>query len=179
MIFGIGNLDLVHYKQLVKGPKYVPWGVETQIVSTCAGKNGLIADDYNQVQFAQLDSHPNMNKSMLKLVSEWIKIENLGIASSKKAMSENNKKPLIFKKIQLKFSTVIKRLFISRQRTPNSQITDGLWRNNFMSSEKLFKQKKSQTKRRRSFLINSLLMRTNLEKQAVPLMHLMCFRVNP
>ena len=44
-----------------------------------------------------------------------------------------------------------------------------------MSSEKLYKQKKSQMKRRRSLLINSSLLRTNLEKQAVPLMHLMYF----
>ena len=54
-------------------------------------QNGLFPDP---TQFAHLDSHPNMDNSMLKLVSDWIKIENLGIASSKKAMSKNNKRAL-------------------------------------------------------------------------------------
>ena len=31
---------------------------------------------------------------MLKLISDWMKIENLGIASSKKAMSNNDKRAL-------------------------------------------------------------------------------------
>ena len=28
-ILGIDNLDLIHYKKIVKGPKNAPWGVET------------------------------------------------------------------------------------------------------------------------------------------------------
>ena len=94
IILGIDNLDLIHYKQIVKGPKKAQWGVETQIGWTCAGKTDLIPDDCNPVQFTQLNSHPNMDNSMFNLVSDWMKIENLGIASSKKAMSKNNKRAL-------------------------------------------------------------------------------------
>ena len=32
-----------------------------------------------------------MDNSMFKLVSDWMKIENLGVASSKKTMSKNVK----------------------------------------------------------------------------------------
>ena len=94
IILGIDNLDLIHYKQIVKGPKNAPWGVETQLGWTCAGRTDLIPDDCNPVQFTQLNSHPNMDNSMFKLVSDWMKIENLGIASSKKAMSKNDKRAL-------------------------------------------------------------------------------------
>ena len=94
IILGIDNLDLIHYKQIVKGPKNAPWGVETQLDWTCSGKTDLIPDDCNPVQFTQLNSHPNMDNSMFKLVSDWMKIENLGIASSKKAMSKSDKRAL-------------------------------------------------------------------------------------
>ena len=69
-------------------------GVETQLDWTCAGKTDLIPDDCNPVQFTQLNSHPNVDNSMFMLVSDWMKIENLGIASSKKAMSKNDKRAL-------------------------------------------------------------------------------------
>ena len=39
-----------------------------------------------------------MDNSMFKLVSDWMKNENLGIASSKKAMSKNDKSPGYFRK---------------------------------------------------------------------------------
>ena len=96
IILGIKNLDLIHYKQIVKRHKNAPWGVETQLDWTCAGKTDLIPNDCNPVQFTQLNSHPNMDNSMFKLVSDWKKIENLGIASSKKALSKMTKEPLIF-----------------------------------------------------------------------------------
>ena len=94
IILVIDNLDLIHYKQLVKGPKNAPWAVETLLRWTCAGKTDLIPDDCNPVQFTQLNSHPNMDNSMFKLISDWMKIENLGIASSKKAMSKSDKRAL-------------------------------------------------------------------------------------
>ena len=92
IILGIDNLDLIQYKQKVKGPKNAPWGVETQLGWTYAGKTNLLPDDCNPVQLTQLNSHPKMDNSMFRLVSDWMKIENLGIASSKKAMSKNDKR---------------------------------------------------------------------------------------
>ena len=35
VILGIDNLDLIHYKQIVKGANNAPWGVETQLGWTC------------------------------------------------------------------------------------------------------------------------------------------------
>ena len=91
---GIENLDLIHYKQIVKGPKNAPWGVKTQLGWTCAGKTDLALDETYPVQFTQLNSHPNMDEKMFKMVSDWMKIENLGIASHKKAMAKNDKRTL-------------------------------------------------------------------------------------
>ena len=92
IILGIDNLELIHYKQIVKGPKNEPWGVETQLGWTCAGNTNVIPDDCNPVLFTKVNSHPNMDNSMFKLVSDWMKIENLGIASSKKTLSKNDKR---------------------------------------------------------------------------------------
>ena len=96
IIIGIDNLDLIHYKQIGKRHKNAPWGVETQLGWICAGKTDLIPDDCNPVQFTQLNGHPNMDNSMFKLVSDWMKIGNLGIASSKKRCLKMTKEPLIF-----------------------------------------------------------------------------------
>ena len=41
-IIGIENLDLIHYKQIIKGPKNAPWGIETPLGWTCAGKTNLV-----------------------------------------------------------------------------------------------------------------------------------------
>ena len=90
IILRIGNLVLIHYKQIVKGPNNAPWGVETQF--GCAGKTDLIPDDCNPVLFTQLNSHPNMDSNMFQLVSNWMKVEKLGIASFEKAMSINDKR---------------------------------------------------------------------------------------
>ena len=78
----------------MKGPKNAPWGVETQLGWTCAGKTDLALDETYPVQFTQLNSHPNMDEQMFKMVSDWMKIKNLGIASPKKAMSKNDKRAL-------------------------------------------------------------------------------------
>ena len=94
IILGIDNLELIHYKKIVKGPKKAPWGVGTQLGWTCAGNSNLIPDDCNPVLFTKVNSHPNMDNSMFKLVSDWMKVENLGIASSKKTLSKNDKKAL-------------------------------------------------------------------------------------
>ena len=92
IILGIDNLDLIHYKQIVKGPKNAPWGVETQLGWTCAGKTDLALHETYPVHFTKLNSHPNMDEQMFKMISNWMKIENLGIASHKKAMSKIDKK---------------------------------------------------------------------------------------
>ena len=89
---GMDNLDLIHYRQIAKGPKNAPWGVETQLGWTCAGKTDLALDKTYPVQFTQFNSHPNMDEEMFKMVSDWMKIENLGIASPKEAMSKNDKR---------------------------------------------------------------------------------------
>ena len=94
IILGIENLDLIHYKQIFKGPKNAPWRVETKLGWTSTGKTDSIPDDCNEVQFTQLNSHLNMVNKMFKLFSDWKKIENLGIASSKRAMSKNDKRAL-------------------------------------------------------------------------------------
>ena len=94
IILGIDNLDLIHYKQIVNGPKNAPWEVETQLGWTCAGKTDLALDETYPVQFTTLNSHPNMDEQMFKMVTDWMKNENLGIASPKKAMSKNDKRAL-------------------------------------------------------------------------------------
>ena len=94
IILGIDNLDLIHYKQIVKGPKNAPWGVETQLGWTCAGKTDLALDETYPIQFTQLNSHPDMDEQMFKMVSDWMKIENLVIASPKKGMSKKDKRAL-------------------------------------------------------------------------------------
>ena len=94
IILGIDHLDLIHYKQIEKGPKNAPLGVETQLGWTCEGKTDLALDETYPVQFTQLNSHPDMDEQMFEMVSDWMKIENLGIASPKKAMSKNEKRAL-------------------------------------------------------------------------------------
>ena len=91
---GIDNLDLIHYKQTVKGPKNAPWVVETQQGWTCAGKTKMALDETYPVTFIQLDNHPNMDEEMFKMVSDWMKMKNLGTASPKKAKSKNDKRAL-------------------------------------------------------------------------------------
>ena len=76
----------------MKGPKNAPCGVENQLGWTCAGKTDLALDETYPVQFTQLKSHSNMDEQMFKAVSDWMRIENLGIASAEKAMSRNDKR---------------------------------------------------------------------------------------
>ena len=91
IIIGIDNLDLIHYKQIIKGPKNVPWGVETTLGWTCAGKTKLVFNESTPVQYTQVQNCPNMDDSLFKLVQDWMKVENLGIASPQKTLSENDK----------------------------------------------------------------------------------------
>ena len=94
IFLAIGNLNLIHYKQLVEVPKNAPWGVETQLGWIYAGKTDLVLDESYPVQFTQLNSHPNMDEQMFKMVSDRLKIETLGIASPKKSMSKIDKTAL-------------------------------------------------------------------------------------
>ena len=66
IILGIDNLDLIHYKQIVKEHKNAPWGIETQLGRTCAGKTDLALDKTYPVQFTQLNGHPNMDEQIFK-----------------------------------------------------------------------------------------------------------------
>ena len=131
IILGIDNLDLIHYKQIVKGPQNAPWGVETQLGWTCAGKTDLALDETYPVQFTQLNSHPNMDEQMFKMVSDWMKIENLGIASPKKAMSKNDKEPLKYWRTQHNSLTDTISLVSSGGKMQNFPTTDGSLRSNF------------------------------------------------
>ena len=65
IIIGIDNLDLIHYKQIVKGPKNAPWGVETPLGWTCAGKTNLVFNESTTVQYTQVENCPNMDNSLL------------------------------------------------------------------------------------------------------------------
>ena len=49
IIIGIDNLDLNHYKQILKGPKNDSWGVETPLGLPCAGKTNLVFNDCTPV----------------------------------------------------------------------------------------------------------------------------------
>ena len=60
IIIGIDNLDLIHYKQIIKGPKNAPWGVETPLGWTCAGKTNLVFNESTLVQYTQVQNCPNM-----------------------------------------------------------------------------------------------------------------------
>ncbi|XP_075250799.1 uncharacterized protein LOC142343002 [Convolutriloba macropyga] len=94
IIIGIDNLDLIHYKQIIKGPKNAPWGVETPLGWTCAGKTNLVLNESTQVQYTQVQNCPNMDDSLFKLVQDRMKVENWGIASPRKALSENDKRAI-------------------------------------------------------------------------------------
>ncbi|XP_075253227.1 uncharacterized protein LOC142345029 [Convolutriloba macropyga] len=94
IIIGIDNLDLIHYKQIIKGPKNAPWGVETPLGWKCAGKTNLVLNESTQVQYTQVQNCLNMDYSLFKLVQNWMKEENLGIASPRKALSENDKRAI-------------------------------------------------------------------------------------
>ena len=94
IIIGIDNSDLIHYKQIIKGPKNAPWGVETPLGWTCAGKTILVFNESTPVQYTQVQNCPNMDDSLFKLVQDWMKVENLGIASPRKALSENDKRAI-------------------------------------------------------------------------------------
>ena len=91
IIIGNDNLDLIHYKQIIKGPKIAPWGVETPLGWTCAGKTNLVFNESTTAQYTQVQNCPNKDESLLKLVQDWMKVGNLGIASPRKALSENDK----------------------------------------------------------------------------------------
>ncbi|XP_075257605.1 uncharacterized protein LOC142349743 [Convolutriloba macropyga] len=94
IIISIDNLDLIHYKQIIKGPKNAPWGVETPLGWTCAGKTNLVFNESTPVQYTQMQNCPNMDDSPFKLVQDWLKVENLGTASPQKALSENDKRAI-------------------------------------------------------------------------------------
>ena len=182
-ILAIGNLGLIHYKQLVKRPKNAAWGVGTQLGWTCAGKTVLIPDDCNPVLFTQFNSRPNIDKSMFKLVSDWMKIENLGIASSKKAMSKNDKRALdILENITKPVNGhhEVRLLWNENADLPNDRwLAEKHFHqlNNKLSNHPELKQngyvrkvnqlKNNQMKRLRSFLIT------------LSLMHQVCFKVSP
>ena len=94
IIIGIDNLDLIHYNEIVKGPKNTPWAVKTPLGWTCAGKTNIIADEQNPVLKTQICSHGQLDNELFTKVQDWMKIENYGIASKKKALSKNDEKAL-------------------------------------------------------------------------------------
>ena len=81
-IIGIDNLDLIQYKQIIKGPKNAAWLVETPLGWTCAGKTNLVFNESTPVQYNQLQNCPNMDDSLFKFLPDWMKFENVVIANS-------------------------------------------------------------------------------------------------
>ena len=94
IIIGIDNLGLIHYNEIVKGPKNTPWAVKTPLGWTCAGKTNIIADEQNPVLKTQICSHGQLDNELFTKVQDWMNIENYGIASKKKALSKNDEKAL-------------------------------------------------------------------------------------
>ena len=92
IIIGIDNLELIHYSKVIKGPKNTPWAVETLLGWAHAGKTSVTADEQNPVFKTQINSHPHLDNELFTKVQQWMKIENYGIASSKRAMSKNDEK---------------------------------------------------------------------------------------
>ena len=85
---------MIHYSKVIKGPKNTPWAVETPLGWTCAGKTSVTADEQNPVFKTLINCHPRLDNELFTKVQQWMKIENYGIASSKNAMSKNDKKAL-------------------------------------------------------------------------------------
>ena len=94
IIIGIDNLELIHYSNVIKSPKNTTWAVETPLGWTCGAKISVTADEQNPVFKTQINSHPHLDNELFTKVQQWIKIENYGIASSKRAMSKNDEKAL-------------------------------------------------------------------------------------
>ena len=93
-IIGIDNLELIHYSEIVKGPKNTPWAVRTPLGWTCARKTKIFADEQNPVLKTQTFSHGQLDNEFFTKVQDWMKIKNYGIASKRKALFKNDEKAL-------------------------------------------------------------------------------------
>ena len=94
IIIGIDNLELIHYSEIVKGPKNTTWAVKTPLVWTCAGETSIIAEEQNPVLKTQICSNGQLGNKMFTKVQDCTKIRNYGTASKKKALSKNDEKAL-------------------------------------------------------------------------------------
>ena len=65
--------------------------METPLCRTCAGRTNLDIKGSTPVQYTLVQNWLNINNSLFKLVQDWMKVENLGIASPRKALSKNDK----------------------------------------------------------------------------------------
>ena len=92
IIIGVDNLEMIRYKQIIKGPKNAPWGVKTLLGWTCASKMTLVLIESTSVQYTQAQNYPNTDNTFFKLVQNWMRLENLGIELSREALSENHKR---------------------------------------------------------------------------------------
>ena len=70
IIIGIDNLDLIQSKQIIKGPKNAPWGDETPLGWTCAGKTNLVFNESTPVRYTQV----KIALIWTTLFSNWSKI---------------------------------------------------------------------------------------------------------
>ena len=57
-------------------------------------KSNLVINESTPVQYTQVKNCPNVDDSLFKLVQDWMKAENLGIASPRKALSEDDKRAI-------------------------------------------------------------------------------------
>ena len=129
IIIGIDNLDLIHFNEIVKGPKNTPWAVKTPLGWTCAGKTNIIADEQNLVLKTQICSHGQLDNELFTKVQDWMEIENYGIASKEKHCPRTMKRLWKFYNPQPDSRMVITKLVSCGKRTQNCRITDGSLRN--------------------------------------------------
>ena len=86
IFIGFDNLELILCSKAAKGPKNTPWAVEIPLEWTCACRTSVKADEQNPVFKTQIHSHPHLDNELSTKVQQRMKIENYGIASSKRAM---------------------------------------------------------------------------------------------
>ncbi|XP_063728597.1 uncharacterized protein LOC134856162 [Symsagittifera roscoffensis] len=96
LVIGNNNPEYHEIKNTVYGPKNVPWAIETLLGWTCTGRNKTQNNSVPSVpvNFTQVHSHNNLDEKLYQKVLNWMKIENTGIASSKRSHSKSDKRAI-------------------------------------------------------------------------------------
>ena len=64
LLVGVDNLELINYSHIVKGPKNIPYAVETLLGWTCAGKHNIQPSKTNPMNHAQVHDHPHLDEKL-------------------------------------------------------------------------------------------------------------------